>query len=228
MPLMEVVLEQVYNGQQCINRWNYMASGTPGGTTLSFGLISALGFLPTSTTLLAGSVGAELQSLQNPSVRFVQATVRGVFLDDDFYGSPFLASTFGTRASQGEPITSVNAFGFRSTRVKQSIGRGYKRFVGMSEGVVGDYGNLTSPTLTQMTAVADAMSDTLSFDDEGSTLSYVPCIAQKLKYTTPSGKTAYKYYSTETLQAPHNALGISWEGYNTTRTQVSRQVGRGS
>lgn len=228
MPLMEVVLEQSYNGQQIINRWNYVASGTPGGTTLSFGLMQALGFLPTSTTLADGTVGGELQSLQNPSVTFIQALTRAVFLDDDFYANPFLASTVGTRASQGEPLTSINAFGFRSNRVKQSIGRGYKRFVGMSEGVVGDYGNLTSTTITQMELLKDAMSATITYDDEGSTLTYVPCIAQKQKYTTPAGKTAYKYYATETLQSPHLALGISWESYTTTRSQVSRQVGRGS
>jgi len=45
MALYEVVVEQSYAGQQCINRFNYVSSGTPSGVTGSFGLIAALGLL---------------------------------------------------------------------------------------------------------------------------------------------------------------------------------------
>lgn len=228
MPLYEVVLEESYAGQQCINRWNYVGSGTPAAVQPSFALLSALGFLAVSTTFVADTVAGGIQLLQNPSVIFVQATARAVFVDEDFYGNGFLANTFGLYAGVGQPMTPINAYGFRSSRVKQSIGRGYKRFVGMSEGTVEDVGNISSAALTKMTTLAGLMSDTITYDDEGTTLTFTPCIAQKEKYTTDSGKFAYKYYATETEQAPHLAQGIEWETYTNTRSQTSRQFGRGS
>src|SRR6185369_7445570 len=133
MPLYEVVLEQRYANQQSINRWNYLGSGTPAAVVPSFALISALGFLGLTTTLTDGTVGGELQFLQNNGVVFVQATCRAVYVDDDFYANPFLASTFGATGSIVTGLSPLVAYGFRSNRVKQSIGRGYKRFVGVDE-----------------------------------------------------------------------------------------------
>lgn len=228
MPLYEVVLEQQYAGQQCINRWNYVGTGTPSAVTPSFGLISALGFLALATTLLDGTVGGELQSLQNQGVVFVQATARAVYIDADFYGNGFLANTHGAIGTGETGLSPLDAFGFKSSRVVQSIGRGYKRFAGVDEGDVASFGNMLSIATTQMALLATAMGETLTYDDDGNTLTYTPCIAQKEKYTTPSGKSAYKYYATETLQAAHLAQGISWEGYPQSRSQVSRQYGRGA
>jgi len=228
MPLMELVLEQSYFNQQCINRWNYMATGTPSAVTLSFALLSATGFLPLATTLLADTIGGTLQELQAPGVTFVQATARAVYLDDDFYGNAFLSGTAGLNGAGGNDQSPVDAWGFRSSRVKQSIGRGYKRFVGVPEGHVGQGGEITPAGITFMNAVKDAMSEVLAYTDEGNSLSFAPCIVQKEKYVTDAGNDAYKYYATELLQAPHIAQGIFWENYTQTRSQVSRQYGRGS
>lgn len=225
--IMEVTLQQTYENQICINRWNYVATGTPAATTLSFALLSAMGFLPVTTTLTDGTVGGELQSLQNGGVFFDQCIARAVYLDDDFYDSPFLANTNGAGSSGANAMTPINAWGFKSSRVKQSIGRGYKRFVGMGEDQVGAGGIIVSGAQTQMGVLASAMGDTLSFDDEGTTLTFIPAIVQKEKYTTPSGKFAYKYYASEATQLLHSAQGISWVGYAETRSQVSRQYGRG-
>ena len=76
--------------------------------------------------------------------------------------------------------------------------------------------------------LATAMGATLNYTDEGNALSFAPAIISKEKYTTPSGKEAYKYYASEVLQAAHTATGILWEIYGETRTQGSRQYGRGS
>lgn len=228
MPLYEVVLEQRYANQQSINRWNYLGSGTPAAVVPSFALLSALGFLGLATTLTDGTVGGELQSLQNQGVTFVQATCRAVYIDDDFYANPFLANTKGAVNTFETGLSPLVAYGFRSNRVKQSIGRGYKRFIGADETMQDTGGLLNAAANAQALLLANAMSDVVTYDDEGNTLSFSPCIAQKLEYTTPSGKTAYKYYSTELLQAPHLAVGINWEGYQNTRSQTSRQYGRGS
>jgi len=228
MPLYEVVLEQRYFNQQVINRWNYLGSGTPAAVQPSFALLSALGFIGLSTALDAGTVGAGIQGVQNGAVTFVQATARAIYLDDDFYGNPFLASTIGGVGGLGDPLSPVAALGFRSSRVKQSIGRGYKRFVGLSEGDLDSGGILATGTLTRANNLRTALNATLTYNDEGNTLTFTPCIAQKEEYTTPSGKKAYRYYPSEILQAPHLAVGISWEIYSQMRTQNTRQYGRGS
>ena len=228
MPLMEVVLQQTYYGQICVNRWNYMASGTPASVTHSFALLKALGFIPTGTTLLADTVGAEIQNVQNTGVTFDQAMARAIYIDEDFFDNPFYANTTGATGAADGRQSPINAFGFRSSRVKQSIGRGYKRFVGTSDELVGAGGQVQGGGVAAMAAIAEAMSATLTYDDSGNTLTYTPCIVQKEKYDTPSGKVAYKYYATELLQAPHIASGIAWEPYDVVRSQTSRQYGRGS
>lgn len=228
MPLYEVVLEQRYNNQQCINRWNYLGSGVGSAVTGSFALLTAMGFLAAATDFVDDTVAGRLQGVQSTAVTFVQCTARAVFIDEDFYGNGFLSGTTGLNTTGGDAMQSYEAFGFRSNRVKQSIGRGYKRFVGVTEAMLGAYGEFTSGVQGGMELVADAMSDTLTYDDEGNTLTFTPCIAQKEKYTTDSGREAYKYYDTEALQAPHLAVGINWEIYSFSRTQNSRKVGRGS
>lgn len=228
MPLYEVVLEQRYFNQQVINRWNYVGSGTPAAVSPSFALLDALGFIGLSTTLVAATVGAGIQGIQNGAVTFVQATARAIYIDEDFYGNPFLANTIGGVGGLGDPMSPVAAFGFRSNRVKQSIGRGYKRFVGMSEGDLDSGGILATGAVTRANNLKTAMNATLTYDDEGNTLTFTPAIAQKLEYTTPSGKKAYKYYPDEAAQAPHLAVGINWELYTQQRTQNTRQYGRGS
>ncbi len=227
MPLYEVVLEQRFFNQICINRWNYVGSGTPASVTGSFGLLSAMGFIPTSADLPTDSIGEGLQNLQNSNVLFVQATARAIYEDTDFYANPFYANTLGASPATGDAQSPLVAFGARSSRVKQSIGRGYKRFVGVTEGDTELAGQLNVNALARFENLRQYMSDTLTFDDEGNTLTFTPCISQKEKYETPGGKNAYRYYSTELLQAPHNAVGILWEMYPNVRSQVSRQYGRG-
>jgi len=228
MPLYEVVLEQRYANQQSINRWNYLGSGTPAAVVPSFALLSALGFLGLATTLTDGTVGGELQTLQNQGVVFVQATCRAIYIDDDFYANPFLANTVGATNTFETGLSPLVAYGFRSNRVKQSIGRGYKRFIGADETRQDSGGALNAGANAQALLLATAMSDVLTYDDEGNTITFVPIVVQKQEYTTPSGKLAYRYYSTEATQESHIAAGVLWEAYPEVRSQVSRQYGRGS
>jgi len=228
MPLYEVVLEERYYNQSCINRWNYLGSGTPAAVTGSFALLTAMGLIGLSTALPTDTVGRAIQNMQNTAVTFIQATARAIYVDTDFYANPFLVGTTGAQNAAGDTLSPTNAFGFRSSRVRQSIGRGYKRFVGMAEFDLNNGGIMSSGALTNMEAVRAAMGETLTYDDEGNTLTFTPCIAQKEEYTTPSGKKAYRYYPTEVAQSTHLAQGITWEIYTNQRTQNSRQYGRGS
>jgi len=226
--LMEITLNTTYFNQKCVNRWNYVASGTPAAVTLSFGLMSIMGFLPVTTTLGAGTVGGTIQAMVAENVIFNSAIARAVYIDDDFYDSPFLASTVGGMAGAGVALSPLNAYGFYSSRVKQSIGRGYKRLVGMVEAASENGGVISSAFQAAMTNIATAMSETLIYDDEGESLTYVPCIVQKEKYTvTESGKDAYRYYADQAVQLVHTAQGINWTPYTQQRSQTSRQYGRG-
>jgi len=226
--LMEVTLFQTYFNQRCVNRWNYVASGTPAAVTLSFALAKAFGLLSVTTTLPPSTFGGQLQVLQNAAVTFNSVIARSVYIDDDFYDNPFLAGTTGSASGSGDAMSPTSAYGFFSSRVKQSIGRGYKRFVGISEGQSDAGGVMSSGVLAVMELVAGYMNATLTYDDEGNTLSFIPCVVQKEKYVVPdSGKNAYRYYADQAVQLVHTAQGVDWSPYQTVRTQVSRQYGRG-
>jgi len=228
MPLYEVVLEQRYFDQQIIERFNYVGTGTPASVSGSFGLLTGLGLLPTSTTLATGTLGAAIQGIQNGAAIFVQALARAVYIDEDFYTVPFLANTIGQVGGAGDPMSPVAAFGFRSNRVKQSIGRGFKRFVGMSEGDVDSGGVLSAGAITRCGTLRTRLGETVTYDDEGNTLTFTPCIVQKKPPTVAPVTKGYAYYPTEAEQAPHLAQGITWEIYNQMRTQRSRQYGHGA
>jgi len=226
--LMELTLFQSYYNQQSVNRWNYVASGTPASVTLSFALASAMGWLSETTGLPTDTVGGRLQLLQSASVLYASVLARAVYIDDDFYDSPFIAGTAGATEGGAGDMTPMNAYGFKTNRVKQSIGRGYKRFVGMVEGAVASGGILTGGFPGLASDLADAMSESITYDDEGNTITFVPAVVQKEKYTVESsGKFAYRYYATQATQLTHTAQGVAWTAYQDTRSQVSRQFGRG-
>lgn len=232
MALYEVILNQNYYGQNCVNRWNYVSTGTPAAVSGSFALASALGAIydlvavppayPDDTLIAA------LVALQSESVSFTQLTVLNPYDPIDFYQTPFDPALIGDVGSDGE--SPAVSYGFRTNVVNRSIRRGTKRFVGVAEtGILGG-GVLSDPALALCATVAEKMSETLSYDDEGNTLSFAPAICSKEKYTVDGSspaRYAYRYYSTLSAQLVRTALGINWEAYEQTRTQTSRQYGRG-
>lgn len=227
--LYEVIARGSYFGNEIVNRWNYVRSGVPAAASGSFGLAYAMGFIPDGVTWLSGTVFSYLRGMSDSNVHWDAIQVRAAadYDVEDFYEVPYPTPIEGL-ISVGEASSPVLAFGFRTNLVRLDIGRGYKRFVGVAEGAVADGGVIASDYVTPMANLAAAMSEVLTYDDEGNTLSYSPCVVSKLEYTTPSGKKAYKYYSTLALQMEHVALGIQWVGYNTVRSQRSRQYGHGS
>jgi len=226
--LMELTLNTTYFNQKCVNRFNYVASGTPAAVTYSFALATAMGWLSLTTTLPTATIGADLQGILHPQVTFNSIISRAVYIDDDFYDNPFISGTVGGNSGGGDGMSPLDAYGLFSSRVKQSIARGYKRFPGIGEVGVSSGGVLTSGTLGALETLCAKMSDTLTYDDEGNSLSFIPAIVQKEKYTVvASGKDAYRYYASQAVQLEHTAQGIGWSPYPNVRSQVSRQYGRG-
>lgn len=224
----EVVLSQVFFNQLCINRWNYVSSGDAGAVTGSFGLLNAMGFIPTNGLFPADTLGRLIQDNQSPDVVFSNVLVKALYDDPtDFYDYAFPTGVTGKQAI-GQSMSPANAFGFRTNRVRVDVARGTKRFVGISEAVVSAGGVIDPGTLLGYDALAAEMSAVLPFTSSGASLSFAPAICGKLEYTAPSGKRAYKYYPTLSAQLAKTALGIVWSPYNTVRTQTSRQYGNGA
>jgi len=208
-----------------INRWNYRGdvNGVVGGDAA--GLVSAMGFEPVAGVFPADTIAADLQALVSNTVQWSSVLCRNVYDATDFIDLPFVP--IATGVGTGEVQTPFVSFGLFSNRVRLDIGRGYKRFAGVLESQTNTLGDLTSGAVEDLGTLADAMGESLSFTDGTLTNTYLPVIVKKEKYTTPSGRTAYRYFASEATQLSNLAIGITWSGYGNVRSQVSRQVGRG-
>lgn len=228
MPLMEVTLSQLFIGQEIINRWNYLASGTPAAVSFSFALISAMGAIPDAGVYPPTGIIMRIRNLQDSGVSFEQIAVKDVYSVTDFYTTTFVPSLAG--AVSGVSPSPTLAFGFRTNRTRLDVRRGTKRFVGVPAAAFDNDNNFNLTNRDAMDLLAQAMSAVLTYDDEGNTLTFTPVIAGKEKYSPsgdPSGPFAYRYYPTFSEQSDHLMSSIIWDRYNSPRTQVSRQVGRG-
>jgi len=229
MALFELVLEGRLFGQQTINRYNYVSSGTPSAASLSFGLFAAFGCLPDGIppAYPADTVFANTRAVQQGNQSYTQVIVKNVYDLADFYSSPFPTGVIGGNTAS-ECLSPTVAFGLETNQTTRAVRRGMKRIPAVPEGSTGEGGVITTTVLTLLQTLCDSMSESITYDDEGNTITYSPVVVKKLKYTTPSGKSAYKYYPTLTEQLTHIASGIAWSPFTQTRTQRSRQYGKGS
>jgi len=231
MPVMEVVLQQTYQQQQIINRWNYVAAGTPAAVTFSFALTNALGAVAVAGVYPATLLMRLIAAVQNTAVAFDLLTVRNVFSTTDFYSLPFIEPLQGQDA--GEGMAPFVSYGARTNRVRSDVRRATKRFVGVTETRVGAGGNLvTAWQTTTLQALIAEMTEVLTYNDEGNTLTFTPAVCAKERYNPDTGLAdpngrAYRYFATEALQLAKTATGILWDSYSQVRSQASRQIGHG-
>ena len=225
MALLEATLQQTYYGQNVINRWTYRSSGTPSSVLLSEALAFAMGYIFT-TDPPAGTIAALLQDCQNLQVNYDLISVKDIYSETDFYELA-LPGTFNGQAT-GDSGAPYAAYGMRTSRRRRDIRRGTKRFVGTNDTDVQAGGVLSTDLIDNfLQPLADEMSATLTYTENGENLSFIPVVLGKDDYTAPSGKKAYRYYPTEAQQLLYVAEGFVWEVYDTVRTQVSRQYGHG-
>jgi hypothetical protein len=234
MALFEVILTQIYQGQNTVNRWNYVSSGTPAAVTLSYALASAMGAIYDLTAIPPAyppnTLIDRISELQDAQVLFNTLSVRNVYSTTDFYETPFTPALNGTQSGDGN--SPAVAIGYRTNRIQTDVRRGTKRFVGIPESFVGDGGTLSIGSGGNIDQLRLAMNATLTYDDEGNTLSFLPCVCGREKYEVmkdglPTGRFAYKYFPDLAEQLEHTAQGVQWQAYDVVRTQVSRQYGRG-
>lgn len=231
MALLELTLQSTFQGQEVINRFNYVSTGTPAAVSLSFALVSAFGCIYDPDSVPPGypadtPFGA-IRAIQSNAVSYDQVSAIDVYSVTDFYETPFLEPATGARG--GETLPSFAAIGFRTGRVRRDIRRGTKRFVGVAEGETGG-GTYTTSFRELLEAAAVKLSEVLTYDDEGNTITFAPCIVSKQKYTPDPlrpDRVAYRYYPTLEEQMQHIATGILWDYYPNVRSQTSRQIGKG-
>lgn len=227
MAILELLIRQVYENQECLNRFHYVSAGTPAAVSLSFALTYAFGLIPDGEPPAFPNDAPfyQMTLCQNVGVSYIETQAANLYNDTDFYTRPFVADTHGQ--NDGEPMSPVLALGFFSSRTTRAVRRGFKRFVGVNSDDVGNGGLISEALLTLANEMAVRMGAVLSYDDEGNTLTFTPVVLSYEEYTTPRGNKAYKPYATEAAQLAHLASGISWTPYDHVRSQTSRQYGRG-
>jgi len=234
MAVMELVIEGRYKEQQIINRFNYVASGSPAAVTNSFALVSAFGAIWDTGAVPPGypptAPFALLRTILHTAFTFVQISAFDVYSVTDFYQLPFLSNNAGTTG--GEGASPALAYGYRTNVVRRDIRRGRKALRGVSETAVGEGGIISGALQPNLAAFAVRMSNTLSYDDEGNTITFAPVVVSKQKYDpdtglpSPTGR-AYRYYPTEAEQLQNVAQGVQWSLVPSIRTQRSSQYDNG-
>lgn len=225
MALYEVVLRQRYFSQLIVNVFDYLTPSGVGITPNALELLTLMGFIPAGDPLEfpADTIAANLQAVQNASVEFLSVEARELYSVSDFYEAAYSPPLVGTRVS-GQASPPFVSYGLYTARVRLDIRRGFKRFVGASEGDVSDGGLIVSGMMTLLTALADSMSENL----EGFSAFYHPAVISREKVIDPEdGKVSYQLYADESEQEEHTAEPLVWTPYAEVRSQVSRQYGRG-
>lgn len=233
MPLLEIKLKQTYAGQEIENVFAYQGSGTPAAVSFSFALASAFGAVPAVGVYPPTGIPVLMTQLQSNQLSYDLISVRDPYSNTDFYETPFIPSLVGTIATEG--ASPVLAFGLFTNRTRQDIRRGQKRIAGVTEDFMDAQGVVdTAVAAGRLATLAARMTDNLTYDDEGQTLTFTPIIVSKQCYnpatgTTPCPETgkAYRWYPTEAEQLTHIATSVVWSAYDVIKTQGSRQYGRG-
>lgn len=229
MALYEITLEQSYFGQQIINRWNYQSSAPIEGVSGAFKAVVGMGFAPDTDIepFGADTVGGKMQALQYGGAIFVQAIAKNLYSVTDFFTYAFPPGTTGLN-SGSTGLSPTVAAGFNSDRTRSDIRRAQKRFVGVVEGDINEGGVFSTGAAEAWQELGDTMADINVVPSGVSAMTFTPYVFGREKYVAPSGKDAYKYYDTESEQLDHIALITAFAFKPQTRTQTSRQYGRGS
>ncbi len=230
--LIELVLQANYAGQEIINRFNYLAAGSPAEPVASAALIQAFGCIPDTGVYPDGLPFRRILELVSPDLEFIFASARDVYGDTDFAEIPFVPAAVGLATGFGQGESPTVAFGLRTNRIVRNVRRGTKRFAGVGEGGLDALGVLSSTAISLLQDVADTMSATLTQVVGANTYTFEPVVVGKMRYTPPTptydpAGTAYRYWPTLVAQMDHIAINPTWEIYQESRTQTSRQYGKG-
>jgi hypothetical protein len=228
MQLFEVVLRATYQGQECVNKWNYVAPADVPNHLGAFTLLGALGFfqegdpLEYPTTKLFYNVFHALVS----GVAFTDVYAKNIYDPLDFYENPISPAQGGSQGS-GAAQSPLVAFGFKTSRVRTDISRGTKRFAGVAGELLNAGGQINTTGTGLLAIIAAQMAATAEGDLDDVTYQFKPTIVSKKKGDGSPGHKGYEYYPDIETQSLHWAQNFSWSYYPQVRSQTSRQYGRG-
>lgn len=237
--ILQLTVKQEYYGQVVNNVFWYRSDDDQGTITLSRALTEAFGVFDSVGTPGAWepAVGTPMRNWAyavHEEVKFRSITVLNPYDDTDFYSVAFQSGASGKldTAGSGDPMPPTVALGYRSGRVRRDIGRGYKRFVGITENAVDGGGVLQTAYLNnEAEGLRIRLGAILSYNDEGANKTFDPVIVGKRRVDEEDGaslsRPKYILYPTLGEQLEHIVRAQVWETYTTTRTQNSRQYGRG-
>lgn len=226
--LMEIVLQGITPTGMYLNKFNVYNNSLSGTTVASLPILETLGYDPSAPT--ASKVGSILEGFQlmTPNTfEWSQLYCRDIYNVGDFAQINVSGSGWqGKRA--GTPEYSAFVGKLKSTRTRQDIKAGFKALPPLIQAdVVNGAGALSGTVIGMMNTICNRLDDGLDvyigvgFNFFGWT------IAQKEKYTTDSGKTAYRYYDTLEAQAEKLATPVKWVPIERASTQNSRKFGKG-
>lgn len=247
MPILELTISVVANGQELLNRWNYVVTGgsVPVIPSFSNALITALGYRSWiqgdgEYTLNEGLnfANAYRQFLCSP-YRIVGVVVSNLYdtFDFDTYVPDPQVEGVGARGTSdvasltNNPTPTWLTVGYTSNRTRQDIRAGQKRISGLTEFDVQSWGRINAEALNGFVrALGVEMSRIL---DLGGGWLALPAVLSREKYAIlndvgePSGRYAYRPYPSEESQLANSMYPVTWTAKPFARSQVSRQVGRG-
>lgn len=225
--LYEITVECSYFDQQVINRWTYNQSGAAVGITAAAALLAAFGLVDVDGDFPEDTPAWGMQRFQPVNVIYRSALVKALYDDPtDFIDRGYAAGVTGVSTATN-PSSPALAFGFKTNRVRTDIARGTKRIVGVDELAIGAGGAIDGTFQPVLNTLADLFSETLTYTEGGSSLSFLPCVLGRKKTVVVGGPTKYEFYPTLSEQLEHTANGVVWQAYTNVRTQVSRQYGHG-
>jgi hypothetical protein len=247
MPILELTISTLANGQELTNRWNYVVLGgsTPLIPSASNALITALGYRSWNQAEQAYLLNGE-DNFANAYRLFINNQYRvlsvvcsdlyNVFDFDTYTPDPNLEGvgvrpTSDVASSTGNAAATWAAVGYTSNRTRQDIRAGQKRVSGLVESDFQNFGRLSPTALTGFIGdLGFAMSAIL---DLGGGWLALPAVLSREKYEVldnngqPTGRFAYRPYATEEAQLSHAMYPVTWTAKPFVRSQVSRQTGRG-
>lgn len=229
MKIMEFVLRAEGPTGMIMNEFNLVNTSLSEVTNASLNIIESLGYAPgTPATPVANSVFDRWLELTYPNVEIREFYCRDIYNVNDF--AQVTVSGVGWQGSRatGNAEPAFMAAKLKSTRTRQDIKAGYKALPPMLDvDVVNSTGAIAASYITLMTTLCTALGNGTS-PFVGVTQAYFAwAIVGKQKYTTPSGKTAYRYYPTMAEQAENMAYPVSWAPVERATTQDSRKFGKG-
>lgn len=226
--LMEVILQGTTPTGMYLNKFNVYNNSLSGTTIASLPILETLGYDPSAPTAVkVGSILEAFQLMTPATFEWTQFYARDIYNVNDFAQINVSGAGWqGKRSGTAEYSAFVAKL--KSTRTRQDIKAGFKALPPILTNDTGmGTGALTSTVINMMTTICTRMDDGLDvyigvgFNFFGWT------IAQKEKYTTDSGKTAYRYYTTLEAQAERLATPVKWVPIERVSTQNSRKFGKG-